>query len=319
MFCPFRSTILVEYEVLMVPYSYEMVDMGGIDLGEVFSVNLPGIYERLSEAINSCGDVILYNWKFCGLQIAPSNWVSLQTEDGILLNGAILVDRTDNVIMLSGVNPPVIHSLTVNENGTYTVSEDVDGFNPVIVEVEPNLANLEANENGTYLPQDPYDGFGSVEVDVQPTLVNVTFNANGSYLPSSYNADGFGNVVVDVPSGPSTIIPSLIEERPYLSVSSGIISHTVSRNSQRVYLYYLQPGNYYFVTDVSVNITGSLNLTQEDVNNIVEIASVPAETAEVIASGSSLGATGRSVQNVTNASGFLFRVSSGAYGYLFTR
>lgn len=303
----------------MVPYSYEMVDMGGIDLGEVFSVNLPGVYERISEAINSCGDLILYNWKFCGLEIVPSNWVSLQTGEGILLNGAILVDRTDNVIMLSGVNPPVINSLSVNENGTYTVPEGVDGFNPVIVEVEPHLTNLEANENGTYLPQDPYDGFSSVEVDVQPTLVNVTLNANGSYLPSSYNADGFGTVVVDVPSGPSTIIPSLIPEKPYLSVSSGNVSHTTTRNGQRMYLYYLQPGTYYFVTDASVDITGSRNLTQEDVNNIVAVAAVPAETAEVIASGTSVGATGRAQLYVTTAAGYLFRVSSGAYGYLFTR
>lgn len=65
--------------------------------------------------------------------------------------------------------PPNIQSLTVTENGTYTASENVDGYSPVVVAVPektPVLQPLTVTENGTYPVPESVDGYGTVTVNV---------------------------------------------------------------------------------------------------------------------------------------------------------
>jgi len=116
-----------------------MVDMGGIDLAEANGTVVEGLYSKIVEAVNACGDVVLYNWKFAGIEIAPQH-TSILLGDPITINGAVQVTEQDEVTV-PGINPeppepPVLVPLNVVENGNYSpVDYNVDGFNEVSVEV----------------------------------------------------------------------------------------------------------------------------------------------------------------------------------------
>lgn len=125
----------------MIPYSYNMVDMGGIDLAEANGTVVPGIYARISEAVNACGDVILYNWKFADIEISPQ-YTSILTGNPLIINRLIQVTELDVVTVL-GISPPPppivpVEPLEVTENGTYIASPPFSGFNPVTVNVQQN-------------------------------------------------------------------------------------------------------------------------------------------------------------------------------------
>lgn len=98
----------------------------------------------------------------------------------------------------------VLEPLNVTENGTYTPSEGVDGFNRVSVDVpavEPVIESKNITANGTYTPSAGVDGFAPVVVNVpaaEPVIESKTINANGTYTPSE-GVDGFAPVVVNVP------------------------------------------------------------------------------------------------------------------------
>lgn len=120
----------------MIPYSYNMVDMGGIDLAEANGTVVPGVYEKIVEAMNLCGDLILYNWKFASINIPPSACSVLQQASSILINGLIQVTELDKVTVIGLPPPPVpVSPLEVTENGTYEAEPPASGFNPVTVNV----------------------------------------------------------------------------------------------------------------------------------------------------------------------------------------
>jgi hypothetical protein len=145
-----------------------MVDMGGIDLAEANDTEVPGIYEKILEAVNACGDVILYNWKFASIEIAPSHCSILNLQDSFLINGMIQVTELDKVTVLAIEPPPPpiepVIPLSVDDNGVYSIEPPQSGYNPVTVNLQ--LSPLSVVENGTYLPENPVRGFSSVVVDV---------------------------------------------------------------------------------------------------------------------------------------------------------
>lgn len=146
----------------MIPYSYNMVDMGGIDLAEANGSVVEGLYERLALARNACGDLILFNWKFAGIEIAPSPCSTLDEGTVIVINGSIQVTEQDEVTV-PGINPdPVLAPLVAQANGLYSPEEGVDGFSTVLVQV----------------PQ-------SAPVDVQLEL-----SAGVTFIGSSFELDG---------------------------------------------------------------------------------------------------------------------------------
>jgi hypothetical protein len=67
----------------------------------------------------------------------------------------------------------VIESKSITANGTYTAPTGVDGYSPVVVDVQPNLQSKTATENGTVTPDTGYDGLSSVVVDVSVSSGNV--------------------------------------------------------------------------------------------------------------------------------------------------
>lgn len=160
----------------MIPYPYNMVDMGGIDLAEANGTVVEGLYAKIVEAVSACGDVVLYNWKFAGIEIAPQH-TSILLGNPIIINGAVQVTEQD-LVTVPGINPepPVLVPLSVIENGQYNpVDYDADGFSAVSVEVT----------------SDP------------PVLVTLNAVENGDYSPADYNADGFSEVSVEVPILPT--------------------------------------------------------------------------------------------------------------------
>ena len=119
----------------MIPYSYNMVNMGGIDLAEANGTVVEGLYNRLVIARNACGDLILYNWKFAEIEITPGICNTLDEGTSILINGLIEVTEQDEVTVLGIVPPVPIEPLIANANGVYVAQSPVSGFNPVTVNV----------------------------------------------------------------------------------------------------------------------------------------------------------------------------------------
>lgn len=97
----------------------------------------------------------------------------------------------------------IIEQLTVDTNGIYSATGDVNGYNPVIVNVPENIPRLQAKTvtwNGTVLPDSGYDGLSQVVVNVDaenPPLQEKTITENGTYTPDS-GYYGLSSVIVDV-------------------------------------------------------------------------------------------------------------------------
>lgn len=124
----------------MIPYPYNMVDMGGIDLAEANGTVVEGLYAKIVEAVNACGDVVLYNWKFAGIEISPQH-TSILLGDPIIISGAVQVTEQD-LVTVPGINPEpppplVLVPLDVVENGNYSpIDYNADGFSSVAVQVQ---------------------------------------------------------------------------------------------------------------------------------------------------------------------------------------
>ena len=154
----------------MVPDKFNMVDMEGIDLIESQGVKVPGLYEKLVESIAQCRYQCLYNWKFDGILIPPTYVEMVATDESVSINGGVSVDLDDIIHIESLVIEPVLESLIATENGVYTPSEGVDGYDQVTVDVPipaPILSVLNVTENGNYLPPSGVDGFSAVNVAVE--------------------------------------------------------------------------------------------------------------------------------------------------------
>lgn len=156
----------------MVPDKFNMVDMGGIDLIMMQGEAVPGLYDKLMAAISNCRYQCLYNWLFDGVLISPT-YVQLTDIDGeVYLNEGVSV-TSDDVIHIYSVEPapvdPEIVPLLAEENGVYTVSAGVDGYNPVTVDVPapaPVIAPITIEENGVYPITGSIDGYGPITVNV---------------------------------------------------------------------------------------------------------------------------------------------------------
>ena len=102
--------------------------------------------------------------------------------------------------------PPVVRQLDVTDNGTYTPSTGVDGFNPVNVNVQPPLqtkaVEITANGQSTIEADSEFYGLKTVNLNVDvpiPTFTTeeLSVTANGTYTPST---DGYSKVEVNVPT-----------------------------------------------------------------------------------------------------------------------
>lgn len=78
--------------------------------------------------------------------------------------------------------PPVLEELNVTDNGTFTPSTGVDGFNPVNVDVQPNLQtkSVEITSNGqsTVVADSEYYGLKTVNLNVEVQLPKIKVQGN---------------------------------------------------------------------------------------------------------------------------------------------
>ena len=179
----------------MIPYPYKFVDFGGTDLSEKNGLVVEGIYQRIIDALNRCGEVVLYNWFFASIPIAPSYCTIEVRIDCIIVNGVIEIQDDDTVWVESLIppppDPPVIEPISLNSNGTYYVPEGVDGFNPVTVDVPPPdppvIQPISVDSNGTYYVPEGVAGFNPVTVAV-PEVSLPPF----AIYDAKYSAKSFG-------------------------------------------------------------------------------------------------------------------------------
>ena len=110
---------------------------------------------------------------------------------------------------------PVLETLVVESNGTYTPDEGVDGFNRVEVDVTPTLISLNAYENGSYYPSTGEDGFDSAFVAV-PTWRLLDYRSD----PKAY---------VDMPADPTRLFTVTITANTSDgTIHSEAISHMIA-------------------------------------------------------------------------------------------
>lgn len=220
----------------MIPYSYNMVDMGGVDLAEANGTAVEGLYAKIVEAVNSCGDVVLYNWKFAGIEISPQH-TSILLGDPIIISGAVQVTEQD-FVTVPGINPeppppPVLVPLSITENGQFSPQDyDADGFSEV-------TANVPA-----------------AQVPLSYTIPDIqTFNSAGDHqliLDSSYQHA----LVVIVARGDysSTNIP--IYEEALDPGSSSLVA--------KLFVYYIDPSDGFLFTSEAQRVGVWIIYTNRD-------------------------------------------------------
>lgn len=243
----------------MIPYTYKMVNLDGLDITNIIDQEFSGLYQKISDAIETGEVIIIYNWYVAGIKIPPT-YVEIEVGSGYyLINDLIYINSDDTISIPTMTIPSIIQSLSVSENGTYNVPSGVDGFNPVVVMVPPPviqalsasengtynvptgvdgynpvvvnvpgpvIQQLNVEENGTYNPGSGVDGFSPVVVNIpQKVLVQLTVTENGTYLPASYDADGFSSVVVNVPSSGDNRFGSVVES---ISVETEVVASNVN-------------------------------------------------------------------------------------------
>lgn len=116
----------------------------------------------------------------------------------------IYVQGTDGELksFTHGAGNPVIHPLSITENGTYTAPANVDGYNPIVVEVpseEPVLQDKTITENGSYSADAGFDGLGTVTVNIPDPTKTVILEEqefNGFSLNETY---GYAKIISPPP------------------------------------------------------------------------------------------------------------------------
>lgn len=219
---------------------------------------------------------------------------SVTHEGSTLLSGAINVNTGGNVEALNvqvtengsrtieapagvdGYNPitidtnvpipePVLDSIEITQNGTYTPPTGTDGFDEINVNVpqeQPNIQSLttKISSNGVttlHASDANCDGFDPVSIRVEvpePVLISKTITENGTYTPG-VGTDGYDEVIVNVPSEIGKIRPILFKEA---NDTDMIISHTFNNTIV----------NWNGGTNIGCSLNGNVSLANNNLSTL---------------------------------------------------
>lgn len=118
------------------------------------------------------------------------------------------------------------------KNGSQTQYTTAQMPNAILdIYTEPDLETLSVNQNGEYTPSQNKDGFSSVTVNVQatPILQEKTATQNGNVLPDN-GYDGLSKVVVNV-SGGETVYSGITIPNDSLGSDGDIYEMTVPKRA----------------------------------------------------------------------------------------
>lgn len=99
------------------------------------------------------------------------------------------------VIMPDGL--PNIQSLSISQNGTYSVSGSISGYNPITVEVLPTIQSLTVSQNGVYTVNGSISGFNPITVDItQRILSSVIAYSGGQEISYNNSTIGYNKYII---------------------------------------------------------------------------------------------------------------------------
>lgn len=164
-------------------------DMGG-------STTAPYLIENLEEAVKS---------------IPKGEDLSAELEAQDALISALEEAVTNKAAGGGTVEPPNIQPLNISANGTYTVPDGVDGYNPVTVNVpEKTIALQEKSVSPTKSVQsvtadNGYDGLGKVTVDAIPASYIAPSGTKTITQNGTHDVKQYASVNVNVPASGGSI------------------------------------------------------------------------------------------------------------------
>ena len=143
---------------------------------------------------------------------------------------------------------PNIQSLSISQNGTYSISGSINGYNPITVNVLPTIQSLTISQNGTYSVISGTDGYSPITVNVLPNIQSLTVSENGVYLVSG-NVSGYSPITVNITQKTlSSVIAysgigSMTSNNSIYGYTSGIIFSSVMKQPDN-FIVLLTPQSY---------------------------------------------------------------------------
>lgn len=176
----------------MIPYTYNWIDMGGVDLADVMGKTYSGLYQRVIDGLNEALVAVFFNWYISGIRIVPSHLKAVLGINKVTISGSIIINSDDTINIPTMSTAPVIEELNIIENGDYSVPAGVDGYSPVHVDVPDVPAvveSLSVTENGTYEAPEGVDGYNPVTVDISTSPIPkqpLNFDVDSGYVATGY-------------------------------------------------------------------------------------------------------------------------------------
>ena len=191
----------------------------GVDGFDIVEVNIPKErHNVVSKSITANG---VYNsdgndvWNEVSVNVPQKTFNKTSLTKEYTANGQYSIATPDGYDGISDVNltvnvpsrEPVLESLSITDNGTYTPSSGVDGYNSVEVNVPKehhNVVSKSITSNGVYNSTGD-EVWNRVDVNVpsrEPVLETLNITENGTYTPES-GVDGYNSVTVNVASSGS--------------------------------------------------------------------------------------------------------------------